>query len=344
MGTPHSSLRALIAGATILLCLALAHPFPSFADQGVTLKGQVMTRDGQVLSSGVKISLETDQGAMMGNRPVDAFGNYLFEGLAAGTYHLTVTADKFQVYEQDVEIDFRQQTYTVNVYLTPSTKTEVKVPPALTDEAAPKTARKEFEKGEQALKGNKLADARLHLERAVTDYPCYARAQASLAEVDLHDGKADSAEACFKKAIQCDGSFLDPFSELAELYIVEKKFAESETILNQGLRLSPQAWLFHYEMGQAHYGMQKYPESVQDYLLAQSLHPEVPPKFHIKLANAYLRTEAYPKALAEFQTYLRLEPKGQYAPAARQVSEMMLKGGITAVAASPPSTPAASKP
>ncbi len=343
MATPHSSLRAMLAGAMIVLCLAFAHPLPSFGDQSVTLKGQVLTRDGQVIASGVTVSLETEQGAMMGNRPVDAFGNYLFEGLAAGTYHLTVTADKFQVYEQDVEIDFRQQTYTVNVYLTPSNKTEVKAPPALTDEAAPKTARKEFEKGEQALKGNKLAEARRHLERAVTEYPCYARAQTSLAEVDLHDGKSDSAEACFKKAIQCDGSFLNPFSELAELYIIEKKFAESETILNQGLRLSPQAWLFHYEMGQAHYGMQKYPESVQDYLLAQSLHLQMPAKFHIKLANAYLRTEAYPKALAEFQTYLRLEPNGQYAPAALRVSEMMLKGGITA-AASAPSTPAASKP
>ncbi|HMD85002.1 MAG TPA: carboxypeptidase regulatory-like domain-containing protein [Terriglobia bacterium] len=344
MATPHSSLRAMIAGATIFLCVAFAHPFPSLADQGVTLKGQVLTRDGQPIPSGVTVSLETEQGAMMGSRPVDAFGNYVFEGLAAGTYHLTVTADRFQVYQQDVEIDFRQQTYIVNVYLTPSNKTEVKVPPALTDEAAPKTARKEFEKGEHALKENKMPEARRQLEKAVADYPCYARAQASLAEVDLHDGKSDSAEACFKKAIQCDGSFLDSFSELAELYIVEKKFVESEAILNQGLRLSPQAWLFHYEMGQAHYGMQKYPESVQDFLLAQSLHPQVPAKFHIKLANAYLRTEAYPKALAEFQTYLRLEPSGQFAPAARQVSEMMLKGGITAAAASPPSTPAASKP
>jgi tetratricopeptide (TPR) repeat protein len=344
MATPHPSLRAAITAATILLGVALAHPLPSFADQSVTLKGQVLTRDGQAIPSGVTVSLETDQGAMMGSRPADAFGNYTFEGLTAGSYHLTVTADKFQLYQQDVEIDFRQQTYTVNVYLTPSNKTVVKVPPALTDEAAPKTARKEFEKGERALKANKMPEARRHLEEAVADYPCYARAQASLAQIDLHDGKADSAEACFKKAIQCDGSFLDSFSELAELYIVEKKFGESEAILNQGLRLSPQAWLFHYQMGQAHYGMKNYPESVQDYLLAQSLHPAMPAKFHIKLATAYLRTAAYPQALAEFQTYLRLEPNGQYAPAARETSEKLLKGGVTAAVASPPGPLAAPKP
>jgi tetratricopeptide (TPR) repeat protein len=344
MATPHSSLRALIAGATILLCATFAHPLPSLADQSVTLKGQIMTKDGQVIPSGVTVSLQSSEGGIVGSRPADNFGNYEFEGLPAGRYQLTVTADKFQVFQQDVDLSFRAETYTVNVYLTPLNKTEVKVAPALTDDAAPKTARKEFEKGEHALEANKFPEARRHLEIAVAQYPCYARAQAALAQVELHDRKLDSAEACYKKAIQCDGSFLDSFSELAEVYIIEKKFAESENILNAGLRLSPKAWLFRYEMGLAHYGMQKYPESVQDFLQAQSLHPDMPAKFHVKLGNAYMRTEAYDKALTEFQTYLRLDPKGQYAPAAQKVVDMMVKDGVTAAAASPPRTSPAPKP
>jgi Tfp pilus assembly protein PilF len=343
MATLHSWFHPRIACAATLLCVVIAHPLASLADQAVTLKGRVLTRDGQVISSGVTVSLESEQGGLVGNRPTDAFGNYIFEGLTTGNYHLTVTADRFQVYQQDVGLDFRGQTYTINVYLTPSNKTGVKDAPPLTDQAAPKTARKEFEKGKRALDQNKMPDARRHLERAVAEYPCYARAQDSLAEVDLHDHKLDGAEACFMKAIQCDGTFLDSFSELAELYILQKKFAQSEDILKQGLRLSPQTWLFHYEMGQTHYGLQKYAESVQDYLAAQSLHPEMPAKFHIKLASAFMRTTAYSNALAEFQTYLRLEPNGQYASTAREISDRMLKSGITAAAAAPP-TNAATKP
>ena len=344
MATPHSSLRAMIAGATVLLSVAFALPLPSFADQSITLKGQILTKDGQVIPSGITVSLETDKGQLAGSRSADAFGGYVFDGLPVGSYHLTVTADKFQIYQQDVDLSFRQESYTLNIFLTPANKTEVKVAPALTDEAAPKTARKEYEKGEHALNEKKIPDARRHLERAVAEYPCYARAQVELAQVDLHDRKTDSAEARFKKAIQCDGTFLDSFSELAQLCIIEKKFVEGEGILNQGLRLSPQAWLFRYQMGQVHYGMQKYPEAVQDYLAAQSLHPEMPAKFHIKLATAYLRTNTYDKALAEFQTYLRLEPNGQYAPVARETSARMLKGGITAATSSPQDTPAAPKP
>lgn len=340
MATLESSLHGRFGQSALVLCLTFARALVSFADQSVSLRGQVLTKDGQVISSGVSVALETDEGGLAGSRPVDAFGNYVFEGLAAGRYRMTVTADKFQVYQQDVDLNFRQQSYTVNVYLTPTTKTEIKIPPALTDEAAPKTARREFTKGQHALEQNNMPEARRHLERAVAEYPCYARAQTSLAQVDLHDRKVDQAEACFKKAIRCDGSFLDAFSELAEFYILEKRFEESETILNQGLRLSPRAWLFHYEMGQTHYGLQKYPESVQDYLLAQTLHPEMPAKFHIKLANAYMRTAAFSKALAEFQIYLHQEPNGQYAPPAREVSDRMLKAGITAASASPPSAPA----
>ena len=344
MAVPHFSLRAMIACAMVLLSVAFAHPLLSLSDQSVTLRGQILTKEGQVIPSGVTVSLESDQGESMGSRSADAFGSFVFDGIHPGSYHLTVTADKFQAYQQDLDLSFRQQSYTVNIYLTPTNKTEVKVPPALTDEAATKTAHKEFEKGERALERNEMPEARRHLERAVAEFPCYARAQVSLAQVDLHDRKTDSAEARFKKAIQCDGSFLDSFSELAQLYIVEKKFVEGESILNQGLRLSPQAWLFRYQMGQAHYGMQKYPEAVQDYIQAQSLHPEMPAKFHIKLATAYLRTEANDKALAEFQIYLRLEPNGQYAAVARETSERMLKNGVTAATSSPQNTPPAPKP
>ena len=111
---------------------------PSFSDQSVTLRGQILTKEGQVIPSGVTVSLESDQGELMGSRSADAFGSFVFDGIPPGSYHLTVTADKFQAYQQDLDLSFRQQSYTVNIYLTPANKTEVKVPPALTDEAAPK--------------------------------------------------------------------------------------------------------------------------------------------------------------------------------------------------------------
>ena len=67
--------------------------------------------------------------------------------------------------------------------------------PSLTDQAAPKSARKEFKKGSRAWRENEPTEARKHQEKAVEEHPCYARAQAALAEVDLAEHKLESPEA-----------------------------------------------------------------------------------------------------------------------------------------------------
>ena len=317
----------MIAGTALLLLLL---GWPAFGQGDVTLRGEVRTKEGQVIPFGVNISLETSEGMPVGTRMADTAGNFVFEALQSGTYSMTITADKYQPYQQTVDLSFRGTTYMFRVFLTPLDKTQVKADslPARSDEAAPKLARKEFEKGDHALRDKKMPEARRHLEKALAEYPCYARAEEALAQVDLAERKVPDAEANFKKAIQCDNTFLDSFSELAQLYFVEKKLPDSEAVINQGLRLTPTSWLLHYQLGAVHYGMGKYPEALQDYLAAQSFHAEVPAEFHAKIANAYLKTGDYSKALAEMDAYLRLEPNGGYARSARNLADMMRKNGV----------------
>jgi len=54
-----------------------------------------------------------------------------------------------------------------------------------------------------------------------------------------------------------------------------------------------------------------------------------------------MRTGANSNALAEFQTYLRLEPNGEYAAPAREISGRMLQDGITPARSSASNNPAA---
>jgi len=346
MASRRSSFGAGIICGTMLLAAIVASAWPSYGQEGVTLRGEVRTKEGQVIPFGVTVSLETSEGMPAGSRMADSAGNFEFLGLPAGTYHLTVTVEKFQTHEQTLDLTFRGTVYQVKVFLTPADKPQASTAalPAMTDEAAPKLARKEFEKGDRGLQEKKLPEARQHLEKAVAEYPCYARAEAALAQVDLAERKLDEAETRFQKAIQCDGTFLDSFSELAQLYIVEKKFPESEAVLRQGLRLSPSAWLFHYQLGTVHWGMGKYQEAEQDYLAARSLQADMPAEFHVKLANVYLKTREYSKALAEMDAYLHLDPNGGYARSARKMAEMMRKDGVTEPAVPQAGPPASTKP
>jgi tetratricopeptide (TPR) repeat protein len=339
--------KAWLCGAVLLSSLPLLGQQPNVQYtplHNVTLRGQVETRDGQVIPVGVTAALQTQEGIPLANRPVDSSGNFEFDGLAAGTYILTVKADNFQTFQQTYDFSDGWSFYhSVQIFLVPLDKTKVNLStlPAMTDQAAPKSARKEFEKGARAWREKNSTEAREHLEKAVAAYSCYARAQSALAEVDIAEHKPGSAETRYKQAIHCDSTYMDAFYQLARLYMTENKPADSEAILREALRLSPRAWLLHYQLGIAQFAMGEYREAAKAFLTAQSLHPDMPAEFHAKLANTYLKTAEYARALAEMDTYLRLSPEGPYAASAKKISEILRRGGVAeagpqAGAASPP--------
>ena len=231
---------------------------PSTSLHDITLHGQVKSRDGQVISSGVMVTLRTQEGVTMASRPAGPTGNFEFDGLPPAIYILTVTADNYQTYQQNFDLtDGFTFLRAVQIFLLPldSPKVNLNSLPSMTDQAAPKRARKEFEKGARAWRENNSTAARAHLEKAVAAYPCYARAQSTLAELDIAEHQPDSAVTRYKQAIHCDSTYIDAFYQLARLYMAEKKPQDSETILSQGLRLSPNSWIFHYEMAAAHFAL-----------------------------------------------------------------------------------------
>ena len=326
-----SALWRGVVGGTVALFVALPSPSQNIVAHDITLHGQVQSKDGRGISEGVMVSLQTSDGAPVATHQTDWNGNFDFVGLSATIYTLSVKADKFQSYRQTLDFTDARVTYhSVSIVLLPLVKPAVNLAalPSLTDRAAPRNARKEFERGSRAWRENTPTEARKHLEKAIQEYPCYARAQATLAEVDLAERKMESAEARYKQAIHCDGSYLDAFYQLAQLYMTERKPADSEAILREALRLSPSAWLFHYQLGNAQLVLGEYREALQDFLTAQSLHPDMPAEFHIKLANSYLKMDEYAKALAEIDTYLRLSPEGPYAASAKKVSEKLRRGSV----------------
>lgn len=331
-----SSLWRGVLFGTVVLCAAFPSPQHRMPQHNkATVHGQVQTRDGQPLSTAVTVTLEMEDGTPVDSRATDSTGSFEFYALDAGSYILSVRADKFQPYQETLDLTGGWTVdYSVKIVLTPLDKPVVNLAtlPSLTDQAAPKGARKEFEKGSRAWRENKPKEARYHLEKAVQEYPCYARAQAALAEVDLAERKVESAEAAYKQAIHCDGTYLDAFYQLARLYLRENKPADSATVLLEGLRLSPNSWIFHYELATAQFALGKYLQAVQDFQTAQSLHPDMPTEFHAKLANAYIKTHEYDKALTEMDTYLRLSPQGPYAASAKRSSEALQRRGVVEAA------------
>jgi Flp pilus assembly protein TadD len=82
--------------------------------------------------------------------------------------------------------------------------------------------------------------------------------------------------------------------------------------------LLPNASQGHYDLGRAYYALNRFQEAEAHARKTVALEPDFP-EGHILLGNVLLRLRDGARALAEFQEYLRLAPKGPFAGPTQQL-------------------------
>jgi tetratricopeptide (TPR) repeat protein len=306
------------------------------------VEGQVVTDRGSPVPTQVHLRLETVDGQLVADQPADSRGLFRFINIDRRAYRLTVTANGFQAVQQWLDVRRGMARYLITINMSP---VEKRMPGdetiSVTELSAPKKARKEYEKGNRAFQKGDLPEARGHLEKAVSLYPCYARAQTTLGMTLELQSELSAAESTLRKAIKCDAGFLPAHIQLAILLNHEKRFAESEADLKKAQAHFPGAWQLSYQLAAAHYGLGRYGEAEREYLKAESLNTEVPAEIHVRLADIYTQQGAYGKAYGEMQMYLRVEPKGRFAAKVTEVMHRMETAGVSRSARTQPpsSTP-----
>jgi tetratricopeptide (TPR) repeat protein len=295
----------------------------------VRIEGTVRTEGGTLPSSGVSVRIENDDGEVEAQGRANSSGAFTLEGIHKKFCQLVVVAEGFEPFQETLDLTRKASIFEVTVNLIPLRKTnQATLHPAVTDAQAPKNAQKEYEKGEAALNARKLDEAQTHLEKAVAEYPCYARAQTVLAMVLGELGHMAEAEAAAKKARSCDPDFVEAYLQSGMILNNEKKFNESEEALQEGIRRAPSQWQFYYEIAAAHYAQGKFPLAEQDYQRVLSLNSTPPAELHVKLADVYLKENNYSKAYAEMEEYLKEDPNGHFAPKIKGIMQQMQAAGV----------------
>ena len=315
-------------GAT-LFTLVLGTPPARGQRDFRSIQGRVRTADGSALPADINVRLEEAEGTVVARQFVGRDGKFGFWDLTGNLYRLIVTAPGYQTASQDVDLHYEASRFP-DIYLVPLVQRKSPSPAttSATDLAAPKKTQKEYEKGEHALQSGNPEEARSHLEKAVAEYPCYARAQTTLGVALSMLSRSSPAEAAFKKSIECDAGFLEAYVQLGILLNLEGKYAESKLNLQQGLGHFPDDWQLHYQLGVASDGLKDYAKAEEEYLKAQSINPTPPPEFHVKLADVYLKRKEFEKAYGEMQTYLRLAPNGEFAEETKSLMKRMESAGV----------------
>jgi tetratricopeptide (TPR) repeat protein len=185
--------------------------------------------------------------------------------------------------------------------------------------AAPKDARKAFEKGADLEKKKKLDDAMKSYQKAVDVYPEYAAAWFELGKLQAAKGQADAAHQSFDTAVEADPKYLNPYLELSRLALVAKNWPELADVTGRAVKLDPfdypQQFFFN---SVANYNLRNMDAAEKSARAAEKLDTEhrYPQVSHL-LGVILSQRQDYTGAAGEMRTYLKFAPGARDAAAVR---------------------------
>ncbi len=182
----------------------------------------------------------------------------------------------------------------------------------------PENARQEFEKGQSALKENKLDDSVSHLRKAIKLYANYPEAFHMLGEAYLEQQDWKNAEAALQHSVQLDPKSAATFVDLGAVENQQHNYSAAEDALKKGLDLSPDASSAKYELAKTYWAMGRWDDAAPLAKDAVAGLPELATA-RVLFGNILLKKRDGAGALREFKEYLRLEPAGTMAPQVRDI-------------------------
>jgi tetratricopeptide (TPR) repeat protein len=191
--------------------------------------------------------------------------------------------------------------------------------------AAPKDARKAYEKGLDLAKKKKLPEAQTDFEKAVALYPRYALAWSELGRIQAAQGQVEAARTSFNQSIAADAKFVVPYVEISALEYRARRWQELADTSEKAVALDP----FHYPQifflnAVANYNLHNTDRAEESARRAQKLdvNHQIPQISHF-LGVILAERQNYTAAAAEMRDYLKFAPQAPDAADVRSQLEQL---------------------
>lgn len=190
---------------------------------------------------------------------------------------------------------------------------------------APNDARRAYEKGLEAERKSRLAEARQYFEKAVEIYPKFANAWFHLGAVLQNLAQKESARTAYTHATTIDSKFLPPYLSLASMAYEAEDWTQVLELTDHILDLDPFKYAnvpgyivdldsqdyaeAYFYNSFANYKLNKIEDAEKSGLRAErlDLRPRFP-QLHLLLAKIFARKKNYATAILETKIYLELAP------------------------------------
>lgn len=258
---------------------------------------------------------DAGRGTVLATLSTGISGNFEFRNVPNGKYEVIAISglnqahDSVQVLNTAVTVELRIGAQSEEPDGAPSVSVwELKIP---------EKARREWEKGQQALVKNKLQDARKHAERALAIAPEYARALTLRGILKLGEGDNGSGITDLQQAIKNDPDYAMGHIALGAGLNARRDFEEAGRALQRGMSLDPNAWQGWFELTKTDIALGKFQDALKHIVRAHELNKDYPP-IHLLMAHALLGNSQYSRAIEEFELFLSEEPNSPHAAKARE--------------------------
>ena len=209
---------------------------------------------------------------------------------------------------------------------------------SVTSLLVPNGARKEFNKGAEDARNNKLDSATQHLEKAVAEYDKYAAAWNELGKIYASGHQPEKARQAFEKAVASDPKYIPPYVSLATLSLETEQYESALEATGKALDLDPTLGVASFLQAAADFRLNRLDDAEKSGREAEKGPHQNFPQVHAILADVFLEKQDYRSAAAEMRAYIKEAPKGRFAEQMRKNLEEIDKSMANSEAGSPPAS------
>ncbi len=293
-----------------------------------SIRAKVVYDNSRPARNHTQVDLLSAGGVLVTRQFSDDSGNVEFLELPAGTGYRIRVADPLVEDNVSDQIGLacgETRSEMVTVKLKADAAAELKQQEAAEamvsalDLNVPGNAKKEFEKGAQAMQDNDTANASKHLLRAIDLYPQYAMAWNHLGVIYMQTNQLDKGREAFEKAVALNPHYPSALINLAKVRWSEKKPADVEDLMRKAVAADPQNVEALAILCNALVVNGKTDEAVTDAnrLHSMPLHQQFA-LVHFLAARALVKENRPSDAAVQYQLFLHEAPSSPAAPQARQ--------------------------
>jgi tetratricopeptide (TPR) repeat protein len=285
----------------------------------VEIAGQIQLPEGGPPAPNVTVRLERFSGGILDQMPADSHGKFRFTNLQRGYYTIYVSAPGYRQASQQADMQVVSRTYLV-FELVADKSNLVLTPPAnsVIDVRVPREAQAEFAKAGAALQDKKVKDALQHLTKAVQLYPDFFEAQFLLGTTYMNELQLADAEAALRRALEIKPENAAVLVSLGEVERREKRYADAEKSLEEALKLDDKSWQGYFTLARVYWEAGDILKAGPPLGHTLQLKPDFA-EAHLLAGNVLLRVGQPERAVTEYEEYLRLSPKGEFAAQTREL-------------------------